>query len=93
MIDSKPSLVPDPASRPITTIWLSAPPNSFQLEILPVKISDKSLKESSEMLLLGFTTIAIPSIARTVPFKPLAISLSFNALEERPISQRPSLTA
>ena len=36
VIDSKPSLVPDAASRPIQTIGESLPPISFQFVILPV---------------------------------------------------------
>ena len=36
VMDSKPSLVPEPASRPIRTISASLPPTSFQLVISPV---------------------------------------------------------
>ena len=40
-----------------------------------------------------FTIIAIPSYANTVSTRPLAFSSSFRALEDRPISHLPSLTA
>ena len=38
VMDSKPSRVPDPASRPMQAISRSAPPTSFQLVISPLKM-------------------------------------------------------
>ena len=43
--------------------------------------------------LLGLTMIAMPSSATTVSVSPLAFSSSLRALEESPMSQRPSETA
>ena len=68
--DSKPSLVPEFASRPMQVISRSSPPTSFQLVILPVKISAICRTERSATLLSAFTMTAMPSSAMVVPVRP-----------------------
>lgn len=91
--DSKPSLVPLPASRPIRTISLSFPPSSFQLVISPVYILAICSTVRSDTAFEGFTIIAIPSRAMVVSLSPFAFSSSLSARLESPMSQRPSSTA
>ena len=92
-MDSNPSLVPLPASRPITTISASAPPRSFQLVISPVYIFAMFSTERSLTAFAGLTITAIPSSATIVSVRPFAFSSSLSALDESPMSQRPSATA
>ena len=86
-------LVPEPDSRPTTTIGASLPPTSFQLVTFPSYISDNCCLVSSPTVLAGSTTTAIPSIATMFSATPLAFSSSFKFLEELPISAVPPKTA
>ena len=89
--DSKPSLVPEPDSRPMQDISRSSPPTSFQLVISPVKMPAICSTVRSSTLLSLLTMMAIPSSATVVAVSPDSLSLSF--LDESPISVLPFLTA
>ena len=82
---SKPSRVPEPASRPTRTISPSSPPTSFQLVISPVNICFSWSTVRSVTLLPLFTMMAMPSSATTVPSTSF-FSSSFRAREDRPMS-------
>ena len=83
---SKPSRVPEPASRPISTISLSSPPTSDQLVISPVNICLSWSTVRSATLLSLFTMMAMPSSATVVPSTSF-FSSSFRAREDRPMSR------
>ena len=93
VMDSKPSRVPELASRPMQAISASAPPTSFQLVIWPEKIWPICSTERSETWLSALTITAMPSRATVVPVRPALVSSSFRAREERPMSVVPLVTA
>ena len=92
-MDSKPSRVPEAASRPSTVIFWSLPPRSFQLVISPVKICVICSLVSSVTGLSLFTAIAIPSMAICFTSNWLGSSSSFRFLERSPTRAVPARTA
>ena len=92
-MDSKPSRVPEPDSRPMQAISLSAPPSSDQLVISPVKILAICSTVRSATALSLLTMTAMPSSATTVSMRPWLFSSSFRAREERPMSAVPFMAA
>ena len=67
----------------------ASPPTSLQSVISPVKIWAICSTLRSSTLLPALTMTAIPSSATVVPVRPPAISSSFRAREERPMSAEP----
>ena len=88
VMDSKPSRVPEPASRPMKTTWPSVPPTSAQLVISPVASWAICSTLRSATGLLGLTMMAMPSLATVMALTP--VSSSFRSREARPMSQVPS---
>ena len=73
VMDSKPSRVPDPASRPMQAISRSAPPTSFQLVISPLKMEAICSTVRSSTPQLALTTMAMPSRATVVAVRGLGV--------------------
>ena len=63
---SQDSKVPEEVSRETATIWASSPPRSFQLVILPAKMSRSCSTVSAATLLAGLTTGTMASMAMGV---------------------------
>ena len=71
----------------------ASPPTSLQSVISPVKILPICSTVRFSTLLPALTMTAMPSSATVVPVRPLAVSSSFNAREERPMSAEPLVAA
>ena len=93
MMDSKPSRVPLPDSRPMQEMAPGSPPTSLQSVISPVKILAICSTVRSVTLLWALTMTAMPSSAMTVSVRPSAFSSSFRLREARPMSAVPFFTA
>ena len=87
-MDSKPSRVPEPASRPMNTTSASLPPTSDQLAVAPVARAAICSMLRSETGFSGLTMMAMPSLATVIWLTP--VSSSFRSREARPMSQVPS---
>ena len=91
-MDSKPSRVPEPASRPMQAIS-PLPPNSDQSVISPVKMAAICSTVRSSTGQFSLTMMAMPSKATVVATRPFSTSASFRAREARPMSAVPLAAA
>ena len=92
VMDSKPSRVPEPASRPMQAMS-PFPPKSSQEVTLPVKMSAICSTVKSSTGHSALTMMAMPSRATVVAIRPFSVSTSFRTREARPMSQVPLATA
>ena len=72
---------------------LNQPSNSSQLAACPMNIFLICSLDKSSMGFSLFTITAIPSVAITIPVRPLSVSLCLSSREAMPISLLPSMAS